>query len=60
LRSDETNVVSKEKEDGGENGRSKVVNVGADVLEQVRVGSERENDEGRGVVSYSLTLGKQS
>jgi hypothetical protein len=60
LRSDEANVVSKEKEDGGENGRSKVVNVGADVLEQVRVGSERENDEGRGVVSYSLTLGKQS
>jgi hypothetical protein len=60
LRSDETNVVSKEKEDGGENGRSKVVNVGADVLEQVRVGSERENAEGRGVVSYTLTLGEQS
>jgi hypothetical protein len=32
-----TNAVSKEKEDGGENGRSKVANVGADVLEQVRL-----------------------
>jgi hypothetical protein len=62
LRSDETNVVSKEKEDGGENGRSGVVNVGADVLEQVRIGSERENTEGRGVVSYrsSLTLDEES
>ena len=62
LRSDETNVVSKEKEDGGENGRSGVVNVGADVLEQVRIGSERENAEGRGVVSYrsSLTLDEQN
>jgi hypothetical protein len=61
LRSDETNVVSKEKEDGGENGRSEVVNVGADVLEQVRIGSERENAEGRGVVSYrsSFTLSEQ-
>jgi hypothetical protein len=48
LRSDETNVVSKEKKDGGENERSKVVRVGADVLEQVRIGSERENGECRG------------
>ena len=32
LRSDETNVVGKEKEDGGENGRAKAVNVGVDVL----------------------------
>ena len=32
LRSDETNVVGKEKEDGGENGRAKVVKVGVDVL----------------------------
>ncbi len=41
---------------------SKVVNVGVDVLEQVRIGSERENAEGRGVVSYrsSLTLVEQS
>ena len=62
LRSEETNVVSKEKENGGENGHSEVVNVAGDVLEQVRIGSERENAEGRGVVSYhsSLTLGKQS
>ena len=62
LRSDETNVVGKEKEDGGENGSSKVVNVGADVLEQVWIGSERENAEGRGVVSYhsSFTLDEQS
>ena len=52
LRSDETNVVSKEKEDGGENGCLEVINVGADVLEQVRIGSERENAEGRSVVSY--------
>jgi hypothetical protein len=37
LRSDETNVVGKEKEDGGENGHSKVANVVADVLEQVRL-----------------------
>ena len=58
LRSEETNVVSKEKEDGGENGRSEVVNVGADVLEQVRIGSERENAEGRGVVSYRSSLRK--
>ena len=48
LRSDETDVVGKEKEDGGENGRSKTVNVGADVSEHVRIGSERENSEGRG------------
>jgi hypothetical protein len=32
LRSDETNVVGKEKEDGGENGRAKVVKVVVDVL----------------------------
>ena len=32
LRSDETNVVGKEKGDGGENGRAKAVNVGVDVL----------------------------
>jgi hypothetical protein len=38
LRNDETNVVDKEKEDGGKNGTSKVVNVGTDVLEQVRSG----------------------
>ena len=56
LRSDETNVVGKEKEDGGENGCSKTVNVGVDVLEQVRIGSERENAEGRGVVSYRISL----
>ena len=56
LRSDETNVVVKGKEDGGENGCSKVVNVGADVLEQVWIGSERENAEGRGVVSYRSSL----
>ena len=56
LRSDETNVVGKEKEDGGENGRAKVVNVVVDVLEQVRIGSERENVEGRGVVSYRSSL----
>jgi len=30
LRSDETNVVGKEKEDGGENGRAKAVKVGVD------------------------------
>ena len=38
------------------------VNVGGDVLEQVRIGSERENAEGRGVVSYrsSLTLDEQN
>ena len=62
LRRDETNVVSNEKEDGGENGRSEVVNVGADVLEQVRIGSERENAEGRGVVSYRscFTLSEKS
>ena len=50
MRSDETNVVSQEKEVGGENGSSKVVNVDADVLEQVRIGSERETADGRGVV----------
>jgi len=43
-------------EDGGENGHSKVVNVGADVLEQVKIGSERENTEDRGVVSYVSIL----
>ena len=32
LRSDETNVVGKEKEDGGENGHVKAVNVVVDVL----------------------------
>ncbi len=32
MRSDETNVVGKEKEDGGENGRAKTVKVGVDVL----------------------------
>ncbi len=32
MRSDETNVVGKEKEDGGENGCAKVVKVGVDVL----------------------------
>ncbi len=32
LRSDETNVVGKEKEDGGESGRTKAVRVGVDVL----------------------------
>ena len=32
MRSDETNVVGKEKEDGGENGRVTAVNVGVDVL----------------------------
>ena len=37
LSSDETNVVGKEKEDGGENGCSKVANIGADVLEQVHL-----------------------
>jgi hypothetical protein len=31
LRNDETNVVGKEKEDGGENGCAKAVNVGVDV-----------------------------
>jgi hypothetical protein len=49
LRSDETNVVGKEKEDGGENGHSKVENVGVDVSEQVRLGNERDNAEDRGV-----------
>jgi len=38
LRSDETIVVGNEKEDGGENGRSKVVNVDTDVLEKVWIG----------------------
>ena len=60
LRSDETNVVGKEKEDGGENGRAKVVNVVVDVLEQVRIGSERENAEGRGVVSYRSSLSQRA
>ena len=62
LRSEETNVVSKEKENGGEDEHSEVVNVAGDVLEQVRIGSERENAEGRGVVSYrsSLTLDEQN
>ena len=32
LRSDEANVVGKEKEDGGESGRAKAVTVGVDVL----------------------------
>ena len=34
LRSDEANVVGKEKEDGGESGRAKAVRVGVDVLLQ--------------------------
>ena len=32
LRNDETNVVGKEKEDGGDNGSSKTVNVVVDVF----------------------------
>jgi hypothetical protein len=34
LRSDEANVVGKEKEDGGESGRAKAVRVGVDVFLQ--------------------------
>jgi hypothetical protein len=41
LRSDDTNVVGKERESGGENGHPKFANVGVDVLEQVRLGRQR-------------------
>ena len=37
-----------------------VLNVGADVLEQVRIGIERENTEGRGVVSYHSNLSQDT
>ena len=56
LRMDETNVVGKEKEDGGENGRAKTVNAVVDVL--LRDGDAFQNGvEGARVVCERVVRG---